>query len=95
MRNVVIGLGAALLLAPVAASAQTAAESFSYTAPSGMFGEGYAKWQMYKFMHEDRERTERLRAGEDITTGSVRPATGGVEQVRRPGETGARRRTSR
>lgn len=95
MRKIVIGLGAALLLAAVPASAQTAAESFNYTAPSGMFGEGYAKWQLYKFMHEDRERTERLRAGEDITTGSVAPATGGVELVRRPGESGARQRTSR
>ena len=69
MRRSMIGLGMAIMLLPASASAQSAAENFSYTAPSGMFGEGMAKWQMYKFMHEDRERTERLQR--ELATGSI------------------------
>ena len=97
MRRVVLALGAALMLAPAAASAQSAAENFSYKAPSGMFGEDTAKWQMYKFMHEDRERREALQRDNNLATGSVakgRPAQGTAindEQVARPGERGARR----
>jgi hypothetical protein len=72
MRRSMIGLGMALMLLPASALAQSAAESFSYTAPSGMFGEGMAKWQMYKFMHEDRERMERFQR--ELTTGSIERA---------------------
>jgi opacity protein-like surface antigen len=91
MRIYSLGLAAALVLAPLAASAQTAAENFSYKAPSGMFGEGTAKWQMYRFMHEDRERTEALNAGRDLSTGSVQGTAIGSEQYARPGESGSRR----
>ncbi|NNM74445.1 hypothetical protein [Enterovirga aerilata] len=76
MRKTMIALGTALLLAPAAASAQSAAENFSYREPSGMFGEGHAKWQLYKFMHEDRERREHLQPG--LATGSVGPASPAV-----------------
>lgn len=95
MRNTIIAIGAILALSPMAASAQSAAENFSYSAPSGMFGEGTAKWQLYRFMHEDRERTERLRAGNDIPTGSIQGTAVGDDRVRRPGERGSRRETAR
>ena len=99
MRKVMIMLGAALMLAPAAASAQTAAENFGYKTPSGMFGEGTAKWQLYKFMHEDRERVEAMRRNDgNLATGSVRQPTytvqtspNGVPRARRPGEPDPRR----
>ena len=98
MRKVIFGLGAALLLAPVAASAQTAAENFSYREPSGMFGEGHAKWQLYKFIHEDRERVEAMQRDRNLATGSVRQpnytvqtSPNGVARVRRTGEPDPRR----
>lgn len=55
-----------------ALAAETAKENYSYTAPSGMFSEGTTKWQMYRFMAEDAERTRALNQG--LTTGSV-PST--------------------
>ena len=87
------------MLAPAAASAQTAAENFGYKTPSGMFGEGTAKWQLYKFMHEDRERVEAMRRNDsNLATGSVRQPTytvqtspNGVPRARRPGEPDPRR----
>ena len=98
MRKMIM-LGAALMLAPAAASAQTAAENFGYKTPSGMFGEGTAKWQLYKFMHEDRERVEAMRRNDgNLATGSVRQPTytvqtspNGVPRARRPGEPDPRR----
>lgn len=64
-------LAAALggLIAAGPAFAQTAKENYSYTAPSGMFSEGTTKWQMYRFMAEDHERTHGTGAG--ATTGSI------------------------
>ncbi len=95
MSKLVLAAGAALFLLPAAASAQTAAETYSYSAPSGMFSEGTTKWQMYRFMAEDAERTARLRAGDDVATGSVQGTAVSTDQVRRPGEFGARRRGAR
>ncbi len=98
MRKVMIAFGAALLLAPPAASAQSAAENFSYKEPSGMFGEGHAKWQLYKFIHEDRERVEAMRRNRDLATGSIAQPTytvqtlpNGLPRARRPGEPDPRR----
>lgn len=95
MRKIIIAVGAALAFAPVAASAQTAAENFSYSAPSGMFGEGTAKWQLYRYMHEDKERTARFNAENNVDTGSVQGTAVGDAQVRRPGERGSRRPNAR
>jgi hypothetical protein len=85
----------ALVLATLASSvatAQSAKENFSYSAPSGMFSEGTAKWQMYRFMHEDAERTAAMRRGVDPTaTGSIQGSATTSESVRRPGEAGRRR----
>ena len=68
MRPLTAAVVAASLTLATGAFAQTAKENFSYTAPSGMFNEGTLKWQMFRFMHEDRERMQ------GPTTGSV-PAT--------------------
>ena len=84
MKISVLVLSAALAL-PTAALAQTVKENYSYSAPSGMFGEGTAKWQMYRTMQEDQERLLGL------TTGSVQGSTTSQESVRRPGETNGRR----
>jgi hypothetical protein len=90
MRLHILALTAALL--PSVALAQTARENYSYSAPSGMFSEGTSKWQMYRFMAEDRERTEALRAGRDPTaTGSIQGSATSEQSVRRPGERGRRR----
>jgi opacity protein-like surface antigen len=98
MRKVMIAFGAALMLAPAAAPAQTAAENFSYKEPSGMFGEGHAKWQLYKFIHEDSERREALARQRELATGSIAQPTysvqispTGVPRARRPGEPDPRR----
>ena len=81
----------AALLIPAAASAQTAKENFSYSAPSGMFGDGTTKWQIFRFIEEDQERTAALRAGQDPTaTGSIQ-GSANSDSVRRPGESGRRR----
>ena len=95
MRAPILALAAALAL-PSAAFAQTAKENFSYSAPSGMFSEGTAKWQLYRFIEEDRERTAALRAGQDLaqdpaSTGSIQGSATSNETVRRPGEAGRRR----
>jgi Spy/CpxP family protein refolding chaperone len=93
-----IALGAALVIAPASAFAQSAAENYSYKAPSGMFSEGTTKWQMYQFMAADAERTERMRAGEDVTaTGSLSNSSSNEQSYPRPGERsrGASRPTSR
>ena len=95
MFRTIFAAGVALLLVPAAASAQSVAERFSYSAPSGMFSEGTTKWQMYRFMEEDKERTARLNAGEDLSTGSVQGTAISTDQVRRPGEYGSRRRNTR
>jgi hypothetical protein len=96
MKTVMMAALAVSLLAPAAASAQTAAENFSYKAPSGMFSEGTTKWQMYQFIESDAERTAKLRAGE-TATGSLSNSSSNAESYPRPGEwaTGARRPTSR
>jgi hypothetical protein len=88
-------LGFSLLALP-AAAAETAAENFSYKAPSGMFGEGTTKWQMYQFVESDTERTAKLRAGE-TATGALSNSSSNAESYPRPGEytAGTRRRTSR
>lgn len=70
-RTSLVALALAIPAVPVRA-AETAKENFSYTAPSGMFSEGTTKWQMYRFMAEDAERTQRMNQG--LTTGSV-PST--------------------
>ncbi|HEV7873494.1 MAG TPA: hypothetical protein VGO82_05110 [Enterovirga sp.] len=88
-------LGFSLLALP-ATAAETAAENFSYKAPSGMFSEGTTKWQMYQFVESDAERTAKLRAGE-TATGSLSNSNSNAESYPRPGEytAGVRRRTSR
>lgn len=45
------------------AGGETVTELFAYRAPSGMFGEGTFKWQLYRFFFEDRERMANFRAG--------------------------------
>jgi hypothetical protein len=87
-------LGAlALLAATPALAAPTAKENYSYTAPSGMFSEGTTKWQMYRFMAEDWERTQARNQG--LTTGSVPSTVQGStvtdEQVGQPGRRTTRR----
>jgi hypothetical protein len=90
-RSIALALAATLLL-PGTVSAQTTKENFSYSAPSGIFGEGTAKWQFYRFIHEDRERTEALRAGRDPeVTGSIQGSATSNETVRQRGEQGRRR----
>lgn len=61
--------------------------NFSYSAPSGMFGEATTKWQNFRFMFEDKARMAGA-AGPSIQGSAV-----SSETVRRPGERG--RRTSR
>ncbi|MDB5512831.1 MAG: hypothetical protein JWR08_2314 [Enterovirga sp.] len=101
MRSTILAFGAALLLAPTAASAQTAKEIYTYKAPSGMFGEGTGLWNMYRYMTEDAELRERLRQERETGTASIsapRSAQGTAindQQVARPGETGSRRRGTR
>ena len=98
MRKMMIALTAAALLAPAAASAQSAADGFSYKEPSGMFGEGHTLWQLYGFIHQDKERTARFNATRELSTGSIRQPTyaveksgNGVQRARRPGEPDPRR----
>ena len=86
--------GALATLASTAApAAPTAKENYSYTAPSGMFSEGTTKWQMYRFMAEDWERTRAMNQG--LTTGSVPLTNQGStvtdEQVGQPGRRTTRR----
>jgi hypothetical protein len=88
----VLAFGLSLALAS-AASALTAKENFSYSAPSGMFSEGTFKWQLFRFIEEDQERTEALRSGHDPeATGSIQGSATTNESVRRPGEAGRRSR---
>lgn len=88
----ILALAAASLVLPPPASAQSAKENFSYSAPSGMFSEGTAKWQLYRFIEEDQERTAALKAGQDPSaTGSIQGSATSPESVRRPGEAGRRR----
>lgn len=77
------------------ASAQTAAERFSYSAPSGMFSEGTTKWQNYRFLFEDQERTARFNAGQPTSTGSVQGSAINTETYRRPGEASPKPRRAR
>jgi hypothetical protein len=87
MRVATVAVLAALLV-PAAAAAQTAKEN---SAPSGMFGDGTTKWQMFRFIEEDQERTAALRAGQDpAATGSIQ-GSANSDSVRRPGEFGRRR----
>lgn len=93
-----LALGTALLAVPAAASAQSAAEIYSYKAPSGMFSEGTTKWQMFQYMATDAERTAQMRAGEDATaTGSLSNSSSNEQSYPRPGERSraVNRRTSR
>lgn len=90
----IVMIMAALAASSVAATAQTARENFSYSTPSGMFGDGMFKWNMYRFMHEDRENMEKLRAGQE-TTGSIQGSATNPDTARRPGEVGSRRRQAR
>lgn len=86
MRPHVLALTAALFI-PSAAFAQTAKQNFSYTAPSGMFGEGTLKWQQFRFMEEDAERTAALRSGRDPTaTGSIQGSATDTVARSRPDE---------
>jgi hypothetical protein len=60
------------------AKSQAVAELFSYKAPSGAPGDGIAKWELYRFIHEDAERVANLRAINRSTTTdglAVRDAT--------------------
>jgi hypothetical protein len=92
MKPLVLAFGLSLALAS-AASALTAKENFSYSAPSGMLSEGTFKWQLFRFIEEDQERTEALRSGHDPeATGSIQGSATTNESVRRPGEAGRRRR---
>ena len=101
MNRIIIAFAGAVLLAPVGASAQSAAEIYSYKAPSGMFGDGTFQWNLYRYMTEDAEYRERLRNDPDLATGSVNPPVSSQgtavngDQVARPGEGGARRRSAR
>ena len=98
MRTIVLSLGVAALFTPFAAHAQTAAENFSYKAPSGMFSEGTTKWQTYQLMHADAERRARLQSGDSVgATGSLSSSSSNAQSYPRPGEStaGARRRTAR
>jgi hypothetical protein len=91
MKRLVLALTTLALASPVLAQT-TAKENYSYSAPSGSFSDGTFKWQMYRFMAEDRERTEALRAGRDpAATGSIQGSATTNEGVRRPGEVGRRR----
>lgn len=72
--------------ATTGAQAQSAAEIFSYRAPSGMFSEGTTKTDMYRFMTEDAERTRQLQAGQDIVTGSTKGSAIEPETYPRPGD---------
>jgi hypothetical protein len=85
--------GALVLAAAPAFAAGTAKENYSYTAPSGMFSEGTTKWQMYRFMAEDWERTQARNQG--LTTGSVPSTVQGStindETVGQPGRRTTRR----
>ena len=65
-----------------AASAQSAANNFSYKAPSGMFSEGTTKWQNYQFMENDAEK----RAQGDISTGAISNSSSSGQSYPRPGE---------
>jgi hypothetical protein len=92
MKRLVLALTTTLALGSPALAATTAAENFSYSAPSGAFGDGTFKWQMFRFMAEDRERVLALRAGRDpAATGSIQGSATTNESVRRPGEAGRRR----
>lgn len=94
MTRLIAIAAAALALSGTLATAQTARENFSYSTPSGMFGDGMFKWNMYRFMHEDAERMAQRRAGEPTATGSIQGSATSGESVRRPGETGSRRTRS-
>jgi hypothetical protein len=92
MKRLVLALTTALALGSPVLAETTAKENFSYSAPSGAFGDGTFKWQMFRFMAEDRERVLALRAGRDPpATGSIQGSATTNESVRRPGEAGRRR----
>lgn len=91
MTRLILTAAAALALSATVAPAQTARENYSYSAPSGMFGDGTWKWNLYRFIAEDAERVEKMRAGQPSETGSIQGSATNGETVRRPGETGARR----
>lgn len=85
-----------ILITASGASAQSAAQNFSYKAPSGMFSEGTTKWQMFQFIEFDAERMEQLRAGQAPTTGALSTSSSNGQSYPRPTEAprGVRRPTS-
>jgi hypothetical protein len=58
------------------ARSQTVAELFSYKAPSGMFFEGTAKAEHYRFFYEDEERMANRRAGRGFVLSTPPSAEG-------------------
>jgi len=92
MKRLVLALTTTLALGSPALAETTAAENYSYRAPSGSFSDGTFKWEMFRFMAEDRERVLALRARQDpVAIGSIRGITRTNWSVRRPGEAGRRR----
>ena len=92
MKRLVLALTTTLALGSPALAETTAAENYSYRAPSGSFSDGTFKWEMFRFMAEDRERVLALRAGRDpAATGSIQGSATTNWSVSRPGNTGRRR----
>ncbi|MFL5317514.1 MAG: hypothetical protein ACJ8A0_20835 [Microvirga sp.] len=92
MKRLVLTLTTALALGSPVLAETTAKENFSYSAPSGAFGDGTFKWQMFRFMAEDRERVLALRARQDpAATGSIQGSAATNWSVSRPSEAGRRR----
>ncbi|ACA15747.1 hypothetical protein M446_1222 [Methylobacterium sp. 4-46] len=81
MTKSILLLAGVMTLAASAASAQSAKERYSYKAPSGMFSEGTTKWEMYRFMNEDAERTRAYNAGL-AATGSALPSPAAPSNTR-------------
>ena len=92
MKRLVLALTTTLALGSPVLAETTAAENYSYRAPSGAFSDGTFKWEMFRFIAEDRERVLALRARQDpAATGSIEGSATTNESVRRPGESGRRR----
>jgi len=65
----------------------------AHATPRDMLREGTFKWQLFRFIEEDQERTQALRSGHDPeATGSIQGSATTNESVRRPGEAGRRSR---
>jgi len=82
-----LAMGASIVGETTPVRSESVAEMFPYKAPSGMFNEGSAKTDHYRFFHEDAERMANLRAGRGFVSSA--PPSSEVREAAHP-RTGSR-----